>query len=61
MRRGHNDWRSNFVCTVTAQGQLTIPMSLRRQLRLDPGSKLQVQARGGRIFLTPLQLRKGVS
>jgi AbrB family looped-hinge helix DNA binding protein len=48
------DTRTTLFGTVTSQGQLTLPIALRRRLELHPGSKLLVEAIGGQLHLTPL-------
>lgn len=41
--------------TISPKYQVVIPKSVRRQLRLVPGQKVQVIAYGGRIEFIPLK------
>lgn len=43
------------TATISPKYQVTIPKSVRRQLRLVPGQKVQVIAYGDRITLIPLK------
>lgn len=40
--------------TVGAGGRIVIPAHMRRELRIEPGQRLHVEAVAGRIVLTPL-------
>jgi len=41
------------VATLTLEGQLPIPYSVREQLRLKPGDRLDVAIENNRIVLNP--------
>ncbi len=39
--------------TLTSKGQVTLPISVRRQLGLEKGTSLRVEIRDGEIVLIP--------
>lgn len=43
---------SNAV--VSSKGQVTLPMAMRAQLGIKPGSHIQFEVRGKKIVITPL-------
>ena len=43
--------------TITAKGQTTIPVEVRRALGLKPGDRIDYVIRDGRVELTPRNLR----
>jgi len=42
-----------FLATVTNSLQITLPMAIARKLGLQPGHKVIVSTRNGRIIVTP--------
>lgn len=45
--------------TITAKGQTTIPVEVRRALGLKPGDRIDYVIRDGRVELAPRNLRAG--
>ena len=43
---------SNAV--VSSKGQVTLPVAMRNQLGIEPGSHIQFEVRGKEIVITPL-------
>jgi AbrB family looped-hinge helix DNA binding protein len=43
---------SNAV--VSSKGQVTLPVAMRTQLGIEPGSQIQFEVRGKEIVITPL-------
>ena len=43
-----------MIITVQARHTLTIPRSLRKTLRLEPGDPVEAKVEGGRLVLTPV-------
>lgn len=48
----------DFV-TITSQGQISIPASMRKQFDLNPGDKLSIALEGSRLVLKPVEDIKG--
>jgi AbrB family looped-hinge helix DNA binding protein len=42
------------VTTLTMKGQVVIPASLRKKLKLQQGSRLHVEEKNGKIIMAPL-------
>ena len=42
------------TATIGAKGQIVIPVDVRRELGLEPGQRVSVVVRDGRLFLLPL-------
>lgn len=46
-----------MIATLTAKGQVTLPLEVRKQLRLKPGMKFQVLVAGdGKMELVPVKI-----
>jgi AbrB family looped-hinge helix DNA binding protein len=41
------------IATVTSKGQLTLPVDLRRAIKLDAGDQVVCEQRGNGIFISP--------
>jgi len=39
------------IATITSKGQLTIPVEVRKDLQLNPGSKIRFQKQGNGYFM----------
>ena len=39
--------------TLSPKGQIVLPVAMRRRLRLDPGSIVDIEERAGGIFIRP--------
>ena len=39
---------------VSSKGQVTLPVAMRNQLGIEPGSHIQFEVRGKQIVITPL-------
>lgn len=37
--------------TITSKGQVTLPVSIRRQLHLEPGDRLDASVKGDKLLL----------
>jgi AbrB family looped-hinge helix DNA binding protein len=37
--------------TITSKGQVTLPISIRRQLKLEPGDQLDASVEGDKVLL----------
>ncbi len=44
-----------FTVSITSQGQMSIPASIRRKLNLDSGKKALVTEESGHIIVKPLK------
>lgn len=44
-----------MISTVTTKGQITIPVTLRRQYGIHPNDKIDFVAEGDRIVLVPVR------
>lgn len=44
-----------YTVTITSQGQISIPIELRRQLRLDKTKRALVSSRNGKIIVEPVK------
>ena len=44
-----------YYVTITSQGQMSIPASIRRQFRLDTIRKAKVEVRDGGIMIKPIK------
>lgn len=42
-----------YSATVTSQGQITIPVKIRRQLKLDKVKKVLLQVEGNKLIVEP--------
>jgi AbrB family looped-hinge helix DNA binding protein len=43
------------IATISEKGQLTLPAKIRRQAKIHPGSKVEVELRAGEIVLHPIK------
>lgn len=43
--------------TLSAKGQLVLPVAMRRRLRLAPGATIELDERAGGVFLRPVGSR----
>ena len=43
-----------MLLTLSSNGQVILPVSVRRKLRLRAGDKLELEIRGGDVFLRPV-------
>ena len=43
-----------MLLTLSSNGQVILPVSVRRKLRLRAGDKLALEIRGGGVFLRPI-------
>ena len=43
-----------IVCTATSKGQVVLPVSFRRKLKITKGTRLAVTERAGEIIIRPV-------
>ena len=43
------------ISTLTEKGQATIPVAIRRRLKLEPGDKISFEVSEGRVYLMRLE------
>jgi AbrB family looped-hinge helix DNA binding protein len=44
---------SALYTTVSSKGQIVIPVAIREELKIEPGTRVAIRVEGGRILLDP--------
>jgi AbrB family looped-hinge helix DNA binding protein len=45
----------NTQAKITSKGQITVPLSIRKELGVEPGDSIEFKKEGGKVTVTPVK------